>query len=79
MSEIFKGFEDLLKLAQVLEEKAAKGELKTEVQFSSRPFSSIPRTGNIPRSPGSARSAGGSPSRRGSSRSRHTKTTARRG
>jgi transitional endoplasmic reticulum ATPase len=52
MSEIFKGFEDLLKLAQVLEEKAAKGELKTEVQFSTRPFSSIPRSGNIPRSSG---------------------------
>jgi transitional endoplasmic reticulum ATPase len=54
MSEIFKGFEDLLKLAQVLEEKAAKGELKTEVQFSTRPFSSIPRSGNIPRSSGSS-------------------------
>ncbi|MFZ9738818.1 MAG: AAA family ATPase [Prochlorotrichaceae cyanobacterium] len=76
MSEIFKGFEDLLKLAQVLEEKAAKGELKTEVQFSSRPFSSIPRTGNIPRSPGSARSAGGSPSGSGFGVSRTTATPA---
>lgn len=52
MSELFKGFEQLLQLAQVLEEKAAKGELKTEVNFQARPFSSIPRSGNIPRSSG---------------------------
>jgi len=81
MSEMFKGFEDLLKLAQILEEKAAKGELKTEVQFSSRPFSSIPRSGNIPRSSGSAVGVGsvgstntGSPAGGGVSRPAPTST-----
>ncbi len=46
MSDLFKGFEQLLELAKVLEEKAEKGELKTEVQFRSSNFSNIPR--NIP-------------------------------
>ena len=51
MSDLFKGFEDLLELAKTLEEKIQKGELKADVQFgtSTRPMSSIPRAGNIPR------------------------------
>ncbi|PSB17245.1 AAA family ATPase [filamentous cyanobacterium CCP2] len=48
MSEIFKGLEQLLELAKALEEKAEKGELKADVQFHSRPLSSIPRQGNMP-------------------------------
>lgn len=48
MSDIFKGFEQLLELAKTLEEKAEKGELKTDIQINSRSFSSIPRQGNIP-------------------------------
>ncbi len=50
MSDLFKGFEQLLELAKALEEKAANGELKTEFQVNSRGFSSIPRQGNIPNS-----------------------------
>ncbi|GAB4151430.1 MAG: AAA family ATPase [Cyanobacteria bacterium J069] len=49
MSDLFKGFEQLLELAKALEEKAASGELKTDVQIHSRPLSNIPRQGNIPR------------------------------
>ncbi len=48
MSDFFKGFEQLLELAKALEEKAEKGELKTEFQINSRNLSSIPRRGNIP-------------------------------
>jgi transitional endoplasmic reticulum ATPase len=48
MSELFKGFEQLLELAKIIEEKAEKGELKTEFQVNSRSMSSIPRRGNIP-------------------------------
>ncbi len=47
MSDLFKGFEQLLDLAKTLEEKAANGELKTnfqtDVQMGSRRVSSIPR------------------------------------
>lgn len=50
MSDLFKGFEQLLELAKLLEEKAEKGELKTNVQINSRPLSNIPRQGNIPQS-----------------------------
>lgn len=50
MSEIFKGLEQLIELAKALEEKAAQGELKADVQIHSRTLSSIPRSGNIPRS-----------------------------
>ncbi|MBF2000501.1 MAG: AAA family ATPase, partial [Synechococcales cyanobacterium M58_A2018_015] len=50
MSDLFKGFEQLLELAKLLEEKAEKGELKADIQFNSRTLSSIPRQGNIPRS-----------------------------
>lgn len=49
MVELFKGFEQLVELAKTLEEKLEKGEIKTEVQFNSRPLSNIPRTGGIPR------------------------------
>ncbi len=48
MSDIFKGFEQLLELAKALEEKAEKGELKADIQINSRNLSSIPRQGNIP-------------------------------
>ncbi|MBD2038670.1 AAA family ATPase [Leptolyngbya sp. FACHB-321] len=48
MSDLFKGFEQLLELAKVLEEKAEKGELKTNFQINARSLSSIPRQGNIP-------------------------------
>jgi transitional endoplasmic reticulum ATPase len=44
MSDLFKGFEQLLELAKLLEEKAEKGELKTNVQINTGTFSSIPRS-----------------------------------
>ncbi|MGE5658365.1 MAG: AAA family ATPase [Actinomycetota bacterium] len=50
MSDLFKGFEQLLELAKALEEKIEKGEIKTDVQINSRSMSSIPRSGSIPRS-----------------------------
>jgi len=61
MTELFKGFEQLVELAKTLEEKLEKGEIKTEVQFSSRPLSSIPRAGGLPRPGGISRpsSSGG--------------------
>ncbi len=49
MSDLFKGFDQLLELAKTLEEKIQSGELKADVQINSRPLSSIPRQGNIPR------------------------------
>ncbi|BAB73942.1 AAA family ATPase [Anabaena sp. FACHB-709] len=49
MSDLFKGFEQLIELVKTLEEKAEKGEIKTDFQINSRSMSSIPRTGNIPR------------------------------
>ncbi len=48
MSDIFKGFEQLLELAKALEEKAEAGELRTNIQINARSLSSIPRQGNIP-------------------------------
>lgn len=48
MNDFFKGFEQLLELAKTLEEKAEKGELKTDIRVNSRSFSNIPRQGNIP-------------------------------
>lgn len=48
MSDFFKGFEQLLELAKTLEEKAEKGELKTDVRINARGVSGIPRQGNIP-------------------------------
>jgi transitional endoplasmic reticulum ATPase len=50
MSDLFKGFEQLLELAKALEEKVEKGEIKTDVQINARSLSSIPRQGSIPRS-----------------------------
>ncbi|HEY9624335.1 MAG TPA: AAA family ATPase [Crinalium sp.] len=55
MSDLFKGFEQLLELAKALEEKAEKGELKTDIQINSRPLSSIPRRGNVPGGIGTSR------------------------
>lgn len=55
MSDIFKGFEQLLELAKALEEKAEKGELKADIQINSRPLSGIPRQGNIPNGIGVSR------------------------
>lgn len=49
MSDLFKGFDELLELAKKLEEKIQSGEVKTSFQVNS--FSSIPRQGNIPRQP----------------------------
>ncbi len=43
--------DQLIDLAQKLEEKQKSGGIRTEVNVSSRPLSSIPRRGNIPRSP----------------------------
>lgn len=43
MSDLFRGFEQLIELAKLLEEKAEKGELRTDVQINSRRLSSIPR------------------------------------
>ncbi len=55
MSNFFNGFEQLLELAKALEEKAEKGELKTEFQINSRTLSNIPRRGNIPSGVGVSR------------------------
>lgn len=49
MSELFRGFEQLLELAKALEDKLDSGELKTDIQINARPLSSIPRQG-VPRS-----------------------------
>jgi transitional endoplasmic reticulum ATPase len=55
MSDLFKGFEQLLEIAKVLEEKMEKGELKADVQFNSRNLSSIPRQGGMPGGIGTSR------------------------
>ncbi|MDJ1178972.1 AAA family ATPase [Roseofilum sp. BLCC_M91] len=47
MNDLFKGFEDLLELAKRIEEKAEKGEVKTDIQF--RSLSNIPQGGSIPK------------------------------
>jgi transitional endoplasmic reticulum ATPase len=51
--------DQLIDLAQKLEEKQKSGEIHTEVNISSRPLSSIPRRGNIPRSPRAATTTSG--------------------
>lgn len=43
MSDLFKGFEQLLELAKALEEKIETGEIKADMQFRTRSISSIPR------------------------------------
>lgn len=48
MSDFFKGFEQLIELAKTLEEKAEKGELKTDIRINGRTMGNIPRQGNIP-------------------------------
>lgn len=55
MSDLFKGFEQLLEIAKALEEKAEKGELKANVQINARPLSNIPSQGNIPTGMGVSR------------------------
>ena len=55
MNDFFKGFEQLLELAKTLEEKAEKGELKTDIRINNRSFSNIPRQGNIPNDIGVSR------------------------
>ncbi|MBW4540056.1 MAG: AAA family ATPase [Myxacorys chilensis ATA2-1-KO14] len=55
MSELFKGFEQLIELAKALEEKAEKGDLKANIQINSRSLSSIPRQGSIPNGVGVGR------------------------
>lgn len=51
MSDLFKGFEQLLELAKTLEEKIESGEIKGDMQFRTRSLRSIPpRTGGIPSS-----------------------------
>ncbi|BBC22787.1 AAA family ATPase [Pseudanabaena sp. ABRG5-3] len=52
--------DQLIDLAQKLEEKQKSGEIHTEVNVTSRPLASIPRRGNIPRSPRAATATGGS-------------------
>ena len=49
MSDLFKGFEQLLELAKALEEKIETGEIKADMQIRTRPVSSIPRSVRIPR------------------------------
>lgn len=51
--------DQLIDLAQKLDEKQKSGEIHTEVNVTSRPLSSIPRRGNIPRSPRTATASGG--------------------
>lgn len=53
MSDLFKGFEQLIELAKTLEEKADKGEIQTNIQIGR--LSSIPRQGNIPTTVGVSR------------------------
>jgi transitional endoplasmic reticulum ATPase len=48
MSELFKGFAELLELAKTLEEKLDSGELKADFQVNSRRLDSIPRQSNMP-------------------------------
>ncbi|MCT7966171.1 AAA family ATPase [Laspinema sp. D1] len=59
MNDLFKGFEQLLEIAKTLEEKIEAGELKADMQFRTRPISSIPRTGAIPRTGNVGVSTGG--------------------
>ncbi len=50
MSDLFKGFEQLVELARTLEEKLETGEIKADMEVRThRRISSIPRVGNIPR------------------------------
>lgn len=55
MSDMFKGFEQLLEIAKALEEKMEKGELKADVQINSRRLSNIPRSSGMPSGIGTSR------------------------
>lgn len=48
MNDFFRGFEQLLELAKTLEEKAEKGELKTNIQVNTHRLSNIPKRGDRP-------------------------------
>lgn len=50
MPDFFKQFENLVELAQTLEERIEKGELRTDIRVNARPLSNIPTGGSIPRS-----------------------------
>lgn len=54
--------EQLIDLAQKIDEKSQSGEVKTQVNVTTRPISSIPRSGSIPRSPRTATASGGTSS-----------------
>lgn len=59
LSDFFQGIEQLIDLAQKLDEKKQAGEIRTEVRIQSRPLgSSIPPLGSIPRR-GAVRTASG--------------------
>ncbi|MEN9223860.1 MAG: AAA family ATPase [Thermostichus sp. HHBFW_bins_43] len=65
LSDFVQGIEQLIELAQRLDEKKQSGELRTEVRIQSRPLGgSIPRSGSIPPRRGSVQTAagGGDPS-----------------
>ncbi len=65
LSDFVQGIEQLIELAQKLDEKKQSGELRTEVRIQSRPLgSSIPRSGSIPPRRGTVQTAtgGGDPS-----------------
>jgi transitional endoplasmic reticulum ATPase len=49
MSDVFKGFKELLELAETLQEQIQEGNIKTDVQIRTSRLSNIPRPGNIPR------------------------------
>ncbi len=62
LSDFFSGIEQLIELAQKLDEKQRSGELRTEVRIQGRSGlsgSSIPRSGSIPRRYGSVRPTAG--------------------
>ncbi len=60
LNQFFQGIEQLIELAQQLEEKKQNGEIQTDVHFQSRSMgSSIPRSGSIPRRQAGARTATG--------------------
>ena len=54
MSDIFKGFEELLELAKTLEEQISRGEIQSGIAINSF-VSGIPAQGNIPRRSGMPR------------------------
>ncbi|MFS8866515.1 AAA family ATPase, partial [Synechococcus sp. H55.9] len=60
LSDFIQGIEQLIELAQKLDEKKQSGELRTEVRVQARPLgSSIPRSGSIPPRPSGVQTATG--------------------